>query len=281
MNLAKTASRIARLLTVVAACTAGVVAADTVRLYPHAMTTSRTVELGQIAVLEGSAAEALSDVVVADWPQHAQNARISLEHVRARLTQHGVNWGLISLEGAGHCTVKLRGGNAAPNPQPTPATTPPAATPTVTPAPQVSQPQPAPAIDQSSTASASIRSHVPTLRREITARLKLASPYPAESLRITYPIEESWLDEPITGPTVLRPLTSANLGTLIIVVERLGPDGEPIDRRQIRSHIERQSVAVIAARPLRAGKTLTTDDLTATTIWLDNSNAKPLTDANA
>ncbi|MEM6334026.1 MAG: flagellar basal body P-ring formation chaperone FlgA [Planctomycetota bacterium] len=271
--------RLIHITALMLALTAGVSYADTIRLYPHAMTTSNTVELGQIAVLEGSAAEAMSGVVVAEWPGDNQAMRVSLDQIRQRLSDAGINWGQVSLEGAAHCTIKQRNVKTQAQSHNAPETQ----------AAQVTHAgsdhaSPATTTTNATAHSASTpaaASHTPTLRREIEARLRLASPHPSETLRIAFPLNEPWLDEPITGPTILRPLTQVTLGTLIIVVERLDTEGEILDRRQIRALIERESLALTATRPLRPGQTLAAEDITTTTVWLDNAHAQPLTEATS
>jgi len=240
---------------------AGLASADTIRLHPEASVESRTIRLADIATLHGPAAQALAQTVVADWPDVVQRSRLSLAEVRDKLADAGANWALISLEGPPQCRVAIV--------EPTPAAQAPVP---VEAAPALTN-QP---ID-TTTPPADNR---PTLRTEITARLVEANGRPANDLRVTFTRGANLVDRPITGPTRLRPSTSATLGLIPINVETLDDTQRVTHRQQVIAKVERRAVGLKTTRSLRTTQPLDADDVELAELWLDHPTARPLGDAS-
>ncbi|MEM9252273.1 MAG: flagellar basal body P-ring formation chaperone FlgA [Planctomycetota bacterium] len=247
---------------------AGVASADTVRLHPEAATTDREVTLGEVADLDGPAAEALSGVVIADWPEVVQRSRLSLSEVRAKLDAAGANWAKLSLEGPPHCHVAIV--------EPV-VETPIDAEATPLPEPETAQADANVFVSNGSTPEPGY----PTLRREIATRLIGVSGLPAGDVRVVFDGDHDLLDGPITGPTRLRPTTSATIGTVAIVVETLGPHGDVAQRREVRARVERRVHGLITTRSLRSDRALTAEDVEVAELWLDHPDAQPLMDPTA
>jgi len=83
--------------------------ADAIRLMREAETTGETIRLGEVARLDGPAAEELAELELGSAPAGDGEARLTLDAVRRRLTQAGVNWGRLTLSGYRACVVRAGG----------------------------------------------------------------------------------------------------------------------------------------------------------------------------
>jgi flagella basal body P-ring formation protein FlgA len=240
---------------------AGLASADAVRLHPAATTDDHAVRLADIAELHGPAAEALADTVVADWPDVVTRSRLSLAEVREALAAAGANFGLLSIEGPPHCVVEI---------------VPAASETSVVPPASDAEPDLELHANVAFDAGHPAPPGVPTLRGEIVERLILATGLPRNDVRVTFHNAAGFLDEPIAGPTRLRPTTTATLGAVPIVVEALDDLGYVAKRRDVIAIVERRVAAVVATRTLRADRPLRADDVERVERWIDRADGEPL-----
>ena len=81
-------------------------AAESVRLADRAWSAGPSVTLAEVAALSGERAQALGDVVVGRFDGEAEVLSVSLDEVRAAMTDRGVHWGRMSLQGFASCRVQ-------------------------------------------------------------------------------------------------------------------------------------------------------------------------------
>ncbi len=93
--------------------TAATAGADAIRLLREAEASGETIRLGEVARLDGPAARELAGLALGAAPVGAGEARLTLDAVRQRLTEAGVNWGRLTLSGYRACVV--RSGGASPD----------------------------------------------------------------------------------------------------------------------------------------------------------------------
>ena len=90
-------------------CCAPDVDAGNIRIRPSALIDHDQIRLADVAVIEGFAADQLSEVqelVIADAPPFGQSKLITLNDVRAKLAGAGVNMAVVYLKGASRCVVR-------------------------------------------------------------------------------------------------------------------------------------------------------------------------------
>lgn len=256
MTQTTTANTIRRILMFLAgALVIGLAAAaraDSIRLHEQAGVRSAEVTLGQIAELEGADAEALGDTVIATLA--GERATVSLEAVRRRLEEHGVNWADVSLCGYSICRVSRLSSD------------PPLQTDSD--AAVVSNPR-----DEVTLASSM------TLRDLLVARLEQVARGPAAQLRIAFdPRDAAQLGRSVFGQRFeVEPHKSAGLGRVLLRVRRYELE-EVVEQFTITADVQRRALAVVAVDTINRGQTFIAGAFEVREVYLDDESVEPIAD---
>ncbi len=90
-------------------CCAPAADAGNIRIRPSALIDHDHIRLGDVAVIEGFAADQLSEfqgLAIADAPAFGQSKLITLNDIRSKLAGAGVNMAVVCLKGASRCVVR-------------------------------------------------------------------------------------------------------------------------------------------------------------------------------
>ncbi len=90
-------------------CAAPAADAGTIRIRLSALIDHNQIRLGDVAVIEGFAAEQRSELqklAIADAPAFGQSKLITLNDIRAELARAGLNMAVVCLKGASRCVVR-------------------------------------------------------------------------------------------------------------------------------------------------------------------------------
>ncbi len=228
--------------------------ADSVHLYDQIGVNSGTVTLGQVAELQGPAAQALADVVLMTLKDGRGEYTVTLDTVEKSLDTAGVNWGLVSLRGFNTCRIT-----------------------------RLAEPM-APAPDQGQAVAANIETPIDlnttlTLRVMVEHLLAERAGTGAEDLRITFTERDAKkLDLPILGRSIeMQPISLNTLGRVPVIV-RLYEGRSISETVQVNAKVQRTLLAVVAAGPVARGEVFTRTKLQVRECVLDDSSITPITD---
>jgi len=248
---------------------ANIASGDQIRLHRESHVVGDRITLGHIAELEGQAAQALSDVVIARFKDVGPKLTVSLDGLRDTLETHNINWGRIALRGFTECTVfqkeeddaqpEVIRNNSASGPQSTTSTT----------APQM--------VGANVENELSIETPL-SLRTRLNAFLVDFVGLPADQLRITHAESDiAALDQPRYGDFVFKPGASrGSLGRVPVSVMKVG-DGSVEPFLRLSPTVERELLAVVAARKVSRGQTFTPGDLKIEQVTLTHASREPVT----
>jgi len=228
---------------------------ESIRLHDQAGVTGDQVRLRDVAELQGVNTPTLGDIVLATLGPDEQNTTVTLTRIRDQLSQHGVNWGKLSLRGYAQCHVTRRA-----NPAQTVRASP-------SPAPLIANPM----------EEISLSSTITLRERLVEFIAKFAETDPTE-LRITFAnhndpalSQSTWQDR-----YEFEPISSTALGRVPIVVRRFRDD-RLVDSTRITVDVARRYMAAVATRSIGRGQMFTPGDVEIREVYLDGS-AKPVAD---
>ena len=250
---------IAMLLAIVSSALAE---SQSIRLHDQASVKSDQVRLRDVAELKGTNTQTLSEIVVATLGPNEQNTTVTLTRVRDQLSQHGVNWGKLSLRGYAQCNVtRLTNDSRLAD------DTGDVATFQAAPAPLIANPM----------EEISLGSTITLRERLIEFIAKFAETDPTE-LRITFADH----DDPALSQSTwhdryeFEPISSTALGRVPIVVRRFRDD-HLVDSTRIMVDVAKRYMAAVATRSIGRGQMFTPGDVEIREVYLDGA-ATPVAD---
>ncbi len=259
-------------LAALAALVPMLASADDIRLLTSAHVIGPTVELREIALLEGEYAQSLADTVIRP-AQQAPHDPITLEQVRDALTQHGVNWAKLSLKGFPRCNITVE----PPQPQTQPQTL--AHPRPVTPEVTVSISDASPILTDLTTPITATQPL--TVRGLVADEIARLTGLPDDQLVVTFRAQDEDLLNQSTIATAytVQPTGNALLGNVPIRIERSNLAGK--ETFTVLAKVQRKARAVVATRPLSRGQRIGSDDVTLRDVlidrddqpWLDQTSA--------
>ena len=226
---------------------------QSIRLHDQAGTNDDQIRLRDVAELEGPETQALGDIVLTTLKPGDQNATITLDQVRERLSQHGVNWGKLTLRGYAQCRV------ARLDPQDGSVL--------AAPAPLIANP-----MEEVSLASTI------TLRERLIEFIERFAETDQTDLQITFADH----DEPVLSQSAwqdryeFEPLSSTPLGRVPIIVRRFRDD-RLVESARVTADVAKRYMAAVVIRSIGRGQMLTPGDVEIQEVFLDSATA-PVTD---
>lgn len=230
--------------------------ADSVRLYDQVGVESSRVTLAQVAELEGPAALAVADVVLATLPEGRGEYTITLAEVEKALDEAGVNRGLVSLRGYSVCRIT-----------------------------RLAEP-PAPMIDQGQAVAANIETPIDfettlTLKAVVEQQLtdRAGAQDDINEVRVTFSDRDlKRLDVPILGRSVeVEPITPNLLGRVSMVV-RLYEGRAVAESFTVNAQVRRTMLAVVTTVPVARGEVFTRSHLQVRECVIEDDANTPITD---
>ncbi|HEX7010584.1 MAG TPA: flagellar basal body P-ring formation chaperone FlgA, partial [Phycisphaeraceae bacterium] len=252
---ARTRPRLYLAAAAVVALLTAVAQADSIRLHASAGSHGPQVKLAQVAELEGSAAQALGDLVVASFQEGRDQQTLTLEALRRTLTEAGVNWGLLTLGGYTACQVHRL------------AETPP---PLVEPAAPAAASNPMGTIDLGTPL---------TLRAQVEALIHQMAQAQQGDLRIRFNEHDQALLAQPTGHHryELEPGAAQAIGRVPITVRRYDA-GRIAQTFTVTADVERRALALVATRSIARGERFTPDSVELREVYLTQDVGVPLAD---
>lgn len=239
----------ALILVLVIALTATLAAAApaSIRLTREAWVEPGQVRLSEIAQLDGQAAADLADTVVASFEPNRSELKITRARVRQLLDEAGIAWGGVTLGGYAKCVVRVK-----PDPQPSA---------------EKHDPPPAALLANPNEPVTTVP--VPTLRDQLLPWIERHAGADLNSLRIEFAARDmQTLALPADADAYeIQPLASAPLGRVPVIIHGYR-DGHPAASHRVTIDIARWCTAVVAARTISRGQTITPDDLRTQRICL-------------
>ena len=269
------------LLTAALLVTATVtIGADRVRVARRAEVTEGTVLLRDIATLHGPEAEALGDLVVANFDERAAELSITVKSVRALLTKRRVNWARLTLGGHSRCQVQL----IAPAVEPAKARKRSDAEAPKRPPPGRPEPQ-----DAAPTAQALPNPAVPieldtavSLEQQVVRVIERYVGGDPANLVVQFSDSDrrELARSALTDRYLIEPLGSASPGRMPILIRRW--QGEKLlSPMHVRADVARRRLALVATTDLRRGHAVTRHDVTVAEILARNPHGTPLAETRA
>ena len=251
--VSKTLDRRSIGLVIVVLALASPAAADRIQLRPRADTEGPQVYLGDIADLEGRHAEALVELVVAQFKPKTTRMTISLAALRKRLRAKQINVATISLVGFAKCQVVRH----LPPPAPIVAET--------------TAPIVANSIDDL---------HVDgptTLREHFDHWLPQHLQLPSEEIVIELSTKEikSLAVSAQRDRFEFQLHGQARLGKLAITINRFSGQ-ELVERIHVRPMVKRQRMAVVVKDRIKAGEPYTSDNVELRQVQMDRDRGQPV-----
>jgi flagella basal body P-ring formation protein FlgA len=218
-------------LTIANLIFASSICANSIRLFNEAEIAGDSVELSEIASLEGAGAEVYSDLVITQWPVGRESLTLKMSEVRESLTTAGVKWSEVSL--VGQKQIELTKFDTQPNRRVTSG--------------QVSQSN-----ESVATTPESNQPLADLLRQKIES----VSGFASDELDIQFvgrADEAAWLNRP-TGSAryELHSLSKTGLGRVPIVVTAYTPNGET-EKQTINAEVGRRVRVAVATQQIRRG----------------------------
>ncbi len=224
-----------------------------IRLHDQAHVDGDKVRLRNVADLQGSAAEVLGDTLIATLSPKERETTVTINAVRNALTDHSVNWGMVTLRGYARCLVR----RAVDEP-----------TSTTTPGPPVI----ANPIEEVGLDSAI------TLRDRVIQIIEQYAQVNRQQLRITFNKKDgdtlalnTWEDR-----YEFEPLAAAPYGRVPIVIRRYR-DGRLVQTYRVTADVVRRYMAVTVVNSMGRGQTFAPGDVEIREVFLDNNADKPIT----
>ncbi len=229
---------------------------DSIRLNDQAAVRDGNITLGQIAELDGDAAQALADTVVATMSDQQKRTTVTLDTVRRALDQRKVNWADLSLRGYAACQV------VPPEVEPTLADD------STLPGAVVSNPR-----DE---VTLSTRM---TLRDLLVEHIERVAGASRDQLQINFDKrDDEQLNRTIFGQRYeVEPHTQRGLGRLLLRVRRYELD-QVVEQFTIAADVSKRMLAVVAATTIDRGHTFTLSNCEVRQILIDDANVQPLED---
>jgi flagella basal body P-ring formation protein FlgA len=248
---------LAAMMAVVLALTGSLALAEGTIHLRRATQTSEKITLGDVARLQGAAAQKLDDLVLGQFDQGQTQKTISLGRVRDLLTDRQVNWGRLSLTGFMACKVTRQKQTSAPD------------------ANQASDALRDASNGGSGKARAEDRStgrgEAGTLRRRVYGIVQQLADIKTDRLRVGFSQDDAQrLSRPIRGARYeLAPQTDQPFGRLPITIRRF-EQGRVAEQFTVSAHVQRRVQALVATRTISRGSALRESNVKQTTVWLDD-----------
>ena len=229
---------------------AGAVSADTIRLRDVAVVDGGVVYLGDVAALDGAAAEALERIVVGRLHPDQVQIAVELATVRAILDGLGVHWGKLSLTGHQACRVERR-----------------VAQPLVTDE-SITLVNPRTSVDSRSAVS---------LRQQLIARIVSETGDSRDDLTITFSqSDQKALSQSAMGRRFeIQPKSRAALGRIPFVI-REWRDRRAINEYRVTADVALRTLAVVATRSVQRGAPFGQADIEVREVMVRDSRGRPL-----
>jgi flagella basal body P-ring formation protein FlgA len=259
---------IAALLAILAAVSNA--AADVIELRPTGESHGKDILLREVADLEGDAALALGETVVAQPGPAANEVPVTLAQVRRALdAASDVNWARLTLRGHAQCSVK----------RPTQAKPAPPAPVVQTPAPVSDVPVRTVGAVASNPVEPIDTSSALTVRAEVVATIEAMSGAGKDEISVRFSESDArTLDEAVgTDRILIEPTTRNTLGRIPLQVLRYRGE-KLVSRDRLTAEVTRRMLVVVAARAINRGETIRQDDVDVREIVLDDPRVSPLTD---
>jgi flagella basal body P-ring formation protein FlgA len=230
------------------------------------------IRLGEVARLDGPAAQAQADLVLGAFDAGQTERSVTLTTVRGKLTEQGVHWGRLTLRGPEQVAVR-RVVPTKPD-----ARTDAAVDAALIEADVQAEANPAPAVTADGSDGAAVREPAVglTLRQLVRQRVERMTAADPADLRIRFdePDDPAWNLSELDGRFEIQPAGEDALGRLPLTVRQYRGT-QLIATHRLRVEVARRVDAVLAARPIQRGQTITTDDLRRESRWLDSSRVEP------
>lgn len=232
------------------------VRADSVRLYDQVGVESSHVTLAQVAELEGPAARALADVVLATLAEGRGEHTITRAEVEKALDAAGVNRGVVSLRGFGACRVT-----------------------------RLAEP-PVSLLERGQDVAANIETPIDfettlTLKAVVERQLidRASTGDDADDVRVTFSERDmKRLDVPILGRSVEVETITPNLLGRVSMVIRLYEGRTVAESFTINAQVRRTMLAVATTAPVARGEVFTRGHLQVRESVIDDDADAPITD---
>lgn len=232
---------------------------DVVTLRGSAVVSGETLRLADIAMLEGEYAAQFADIEVGTIGATQDAMTIKLVDVRRSLESQGANWAKLTLRGSLSVSVKREAPVEA----------------TGTEAVAVANPHGVMEIASAPGIPAA------TLRDQIVAFVTAHAGVPAADLKITF--DEQAAGEALAASTrnfrfEIDPIGSDAIGRVPLTVRSYrGIELAATERLNVTVQVRR--MALVVARPIARGQTITDADVELKEVWLDSLIKQPLGDA--
>jgi len=260
--------RIADILTLIAVVLVATTARADVVTLTGGSSDDAVIRLGEVARLDGPAAQAQADLVLGAFDAGEGERSVTLAAVRGKLTEQGVHWGRLTLRGPEQVAVR-RLALAEPDA---------AVDPSLIEADARAEANPTPAVTTDGSDDATVREPAVglTLRQLVRQRIERMSAADPADLRIRFddPDDATWDLSELDGRFEIQPAGEDALGRLPLTVRQYRGT-ELIATHRLRVEVARRVDAVLAARPIQRGQTITADDLGRQSHWLDSSRVEP------
>lgn len=237
------------LLAVTLAMMAAVVRGDSVKLLGFATTAEPTVKLRDVAELSGDGAKALGDTVVGEVKADARESSVSLDSVREKLTQRGVNWGTMSLGGYAICRIEK-------------------------PPTEVAHAAIAANPSTEVTVNATL-----TVREKIVELMAKLTGVDRADLKVTFAEGDAKVTalSTLTSRFEFEPESATGLGRVPIVVRRWSGD-KLVETLRVTADVSRRCLAVVTTHEISRGQTFAPSDIDVQEVYTDGTHGKPLSD---
>lgn len=229
-------------------------ASGSIRLKAQAELAHDEVLLRHIADLEGQAAEAYADVIVAKLPAQSASVTVTHQDVRSALDAAGAHWGRLSLRGFQSCIVRHVASD-----QPV--------------AQQTATANPAEVLDTTSPM---------TLRELVVTRLASLSGVNRHELVIRFSDrdEAQLAVSSMADRFEIEPLSTEVLGRVPLSIRRLRGD-QVIETVRVQADVSRRMLAVVARGGIARGQTFAPSDVEVREVMLTSARGEPATDPRA
>ncbi len=230
--------------------------ADSVRLYDQVGVESASVTLAQVAELQGPAALALADVVLATLPEGRGEHTITLGEIEKALDEAGMNRGLVSLRGFAACRVT-----------------------------RLAEP-PRPWVQRGQAVAANIETPIDfqttlTLKAVVERQLtdRAAAGDDSDGVRVSFSLRDlNRLDVPILGRAVEVETITPNLLGRVSMVVRLYAGRTVAESFTVNAQVSRTLLAVVTTGPVARGEVFTRGHLQVRESVIDSDAEAPITD---